>query len=128
MPSRECEGPAAGRATVLGPLALYPPGSREEWADLERRIAPHQHPLGPAGFNNVQQEAATELEAHLTPYSLYFGLREQHALHREEDVPPRLRLAHGDEFGTPFDEFVSSSSAIQPPHGTSWHTSKNGTA
>jgi hypothetical protein len=95
-------------ARAIGPVAVYPPGSREEWADLQRRIAPLQHPLGPAGFSHEQQAAATELESHLTQYNLWFGLRDEHRLHQTEDFPPRLRLAHGDEVGTPFDEFVLS--------------------
>lgn len=96
---------AAGR--VLGPIAMYPPGSREEWAEIQRAIAPHQHPLGPAGTSHAQDEAAKRLETQLTSYNLYFGVGE-HLIPRGEDHPPRLRLAHETEPGTPFDELVLS--------------------
>lgn len=93
-------------AHVLGPCAMYPPGSRDEWTEFHRAVASRQHPLGPAATTDSQNRAAERLEAQLTPYSLYFGVGEPNLVHRGEEYPPRLRLALDTEPGTPFDELV----------------------
>lgn len=98
-------------ARVLGPIALYPPGTREEWLELRRKLAPHQHPMGPGSTTGAQDAAARALEGHgLTEFSLFFGVREVDAAAGEE-LPPRLRIDRGNEGGTPFEVLVMNKAA-----------------
>jgi hypothetical protein len=93
-------------ARVLGPIALHPPGSREDWMELQTRLAALQHPLGPASTTSEQDAAARRLEGSgLTAFSLHFGIRDQGAP-LSESVPPRLRIERDGDGGIPFDVLV----------------------
>lgn len=105
--TRETLGKVALEETsrVLGPIAVYDQGSREEWMTLKANLARHQHPLGPEAPTTEQTAAASKLEAQdLTRYDTYFGVHEI-ASPPSEELPTRLRLARSGE-GKPFDRLV----------------------
>lgn len=105
---RELLAPAALEAVgrVLGPRAMHLPGPREEWQMLARQVALLQHPTGPAHPLSGQTAAESELQARdLTPYGLFFGIREA-GRSQAGEAPPDLRLPVPGEAGTPFDEIV----------------------
>jgi hypothetical protein len=94
---------ATGR--VLGPIAVYGQGSRDEWSDFKTQLARHQHPIGPEAPTVEQTSAASELgRRELTPHSLFFGVDDR-APKPSGELPSRLRLARAGE-GTPLDQLV----------------------
>jgi hypothetical protein len=96
---------AIGR--VLGPVAVYGQGSREEWVEFKARLAALQHPIGPEAPTAEQTAAAAELEDQgLAPYALYFGVGDS-TPKPSGGLPGRLRLARSGE-GMPFDRLVLS--------------------
>jgi len=92
-------------ARVVGPVALYLPGPREEWAAFHAEMLTRQHPIGPEAFTGEQLETAKQLqETGSTPFSLYFGAQDSRV--PKTEGPPGLRLPYSGEAGIPFDELV----------------------
>jgi len=96
-------------ARVLGPVAAYTPGSREQWEELRTMVATENPDPDPAGHTSEQREAEQALvnyQPSIGANNLYFGL-ELSALTRPQSSPAKLRLPAEGETGAPFDQVVS---------------------
>lgn len=95
-------------ARVLGPVAAYVPGDRQQWEELRRLVAEKAFNDNPAGHTVQQAEAEQALLDYDPPIgaaNLYFGL-ELSALTSPPFTPAKLRLPSKSESGTPFDQVV----------------------
>ena len=96
-------------ARVLGPVAAYTPGDREQWEELRRMVATENPDPDPAGHTSEQREseqALIDYQPSIGANNLYFGL-ELSALTRPQSSPAKLRLPAEGETGTPFAQVVS---------------------
>lgn len=96
-------------ARVLGPVAAYTPGGREQWEELRRLVAVENPDPDPTGHTSEQWEAEQALmnyQPSIAASDLYFGI-ELSVMTRTESYPEKLRLPAEGEVGTPFDEVAS---------------------
>jgi hypothetical protein len=95
-------------ARVLGPVAAYIPGEREQWEELRREVAAHAYDFSPASHTAQQAEAEqmlTSYEPQISPSSLYFGI-DLAAITRPEYAPSKVRLPAKGEGGISFAQMV----------------------
>ncbi|HZE04935.1 MAG TPA: hypothetical protein VE127_06915 [Solirubrobacteraceae bacterium] len=95
-------------ARVLGPVAAYIPGEREQWEELRQEVAAKAYDFSPASHTAQQAEAEqmlTDYEPPIAASSLFFGV-ELAAITQSKSAPSKVRLPVEGEGGTPFAQVV----------------------
>lgn len=96
-------------ARILGPVAAYLPGNRNQWEELRKLVVAGAFDPDPAGHTSEQWEAERSLldyKPPIAPSNLYFGL-EISAITRTRSSPLKLRLPAKEEDGEPFDRVAA---------------------